>query len=38
VRLLEIDAHINDTAFSDAVLQVFDEWVAAGVVRAGVSV
>ncbi len=37
VRLLEIDAHINDTAFSDAVLQVFDEWVSAGVVRAGVS-
>jgi uncharacterized protein (UPF0261 family) len=35
VRLEEIDAHINDAAFSDAVLRIFDEWVAAGHIRAG---
>ncbi len=34
-RLLEVDAHINDHAFSDAVLAVFDDWVARGVVPAG---
>ena len=31
VRLVELDAHINDPAFSDAALAVVDEWRAAGV-------
>jgi uncharacterized protein (UPF0261 family) len=35
VRFEETDAHINDAAFSDAVLRIFDEWVAAGHIRAG---
>ena len=35
VRLVELDAHINDAAFSDAVLAAFDAWVAAGVVPPG---
>lgn len=35
-RCIELDAHINDAAFSDAALQVFDGWVAQGVVPAGV--
>ena len=34
VELVELDAHINDAAFSDAVLARFDDWVAAGVVKA----
>ena len=29
----EIAGHINDEAFSDAVLKVFDDWVASGVVK-----
>lgn len=33
VTLVELDAHINDAAFSEAVLAQFDTWVAAGVVR-----
>lgn len=32
VTLIELDAHINDQAFCDAVLAVFDGWVADGVV------
>lgn len=32
VSLVELDAHINDTAFTDAVLAQFDTWVAAGVI------
>jgi uncharacterized protein (UPF0261 family) len=32
VGLVEIDAHINDRAFVDAVLAIFDRWVADGVV------
>jgi uncharacterized protein (UPF0261 family) len=36
VELVEIDAHINDRAFADRVLAVFDEWIAQGVVPAGV--
>jgi uncharacterized protein (UPF0261 family) len=30
VQLIELDAHINDPAFHDAALQVFDGWVKAG--------
>lgn len=30
VRLVELDAHINDTAFTDTVLSIFDGWVAEG--------
>ena len=32
VRLVELDAHINDTAFCDAVLGLFDDWVAKGII------
>lgn len=32
VRLVEVEAHINDPAFSDTVLHVFDEWLDANVV------
>ncbi len=35
-EVIELDAHINDCAFSDAALAVFDRWVAAGIVVAGV--
>ena len=34
-EVIELDAHINDPAFSDAALTVFDRWVAAGIVVAG---
>jgi len=34
-RCIELDAHINDAAFSDAALRVFDEWVAQGLVKSG---
>ncbi|HWU63971.1 MAG TPA: Tm-1-like ATP-binding domain-containing protein [Ensifer sp.] len=30
-----IDAHINDPAFSDALLDIFDRWVAEGAIVAG---
>ena len=30
VQLLELDAHINDPAFSDAVMAIFDQWVEEG--------
>ncbi len=32
LRYTELDAHINDAAFCDAALQVFDEWVARGLI------
>ncbi len=32
VGLTEVDAHINDQAFADQVLSVFDRWVAQGLV------
>nr|WP_316638674.1 Tm-1-like ATP-binding domain-containing protein [uncultured Roseateles sp.] len=35
VQLLELEAHINDDAFSDAVLAVFDDWVARGLFASG---
>jgi uncharacterized protein (UPF0261 family) len=34
VTLVELDAHINDAAFAEKALQLFDAWVAAGVVKA----
>jgi uncharacterized protein (UPF0261 family) len=33
VRLVELDAHINDPAFSDAALGIVDSWIAAGLIR-----
>lgn len=30
VQLVELDAHINDPEFSQAVLSIFDQWVAQG--------
>lgn len=30
VELIALDAHINDAAFTDAALRVFDQWVADG--------
>ncbi len=35
VPMTELDAHINDSAFCDAVLAQFDEWVETGVVSRG---
>lgn len=32
-RLTEVDAHINDPGFADAVLTLFDRWVEDGTVR-----
>ncbi|MEC7763195.1 MAG: Tm-1-like ATP-binding domain-containing protein [Pseudomonadota bacterium] len=32
VTLKPLDAHINDAAFADAVLTVFDDWLARGIV------
>ena len=34
-RCIELDAHINDAAFCDAALQVFDAWVAQGAIAKG---
>jgi uncharacterized protein (UPF0261 family) len=36
-RCIELDAHINDEAFCDAALQVFDEWVARGLIARGIT-
>jgi len=33
IRMTEIDAHINDMAFCDAALRVFDAWVDEGTVK-----
>ena len=32
VLLIELDAHINDPAFTEAALDVFDQWVAEGLI------
>ncbi len=32
VHFVELDAHINDQAFSDAVLNLFDEWLDKGII------
>lgn len=32
-QLVEVDAHINDQAFADAALAIFDRWVADGTIR-----
>ena len=37
VNLVEIDAHINDKAFSDKALEILDGWVDQGLVPAGIS-
>jgi uncharacterized protein (UPF0261 family) len=34
VTLVDLDCHINDAAFCDAVLAAFDGWIAAGTLRA----
>ncbi len=34
-RCVELDAHINDDAFGEAALRVFDDWVAQGLVKPG---
>jgi len=36
VGLTEIDAHINDQAFADKALEIFDAWVADGTVKTSV--
>jgi uncharacterized protein (UPF0261 family) len=36
VTLTEVDAHINDQAFADAAMRVFDGWLADGTVKSGV--
>ena len=33
-KLIEVPAHINDQAFADAALKVFDGWIEKGVVKA----
>lgn len=33
VRTIELDCHINDEPFVQAVLAVFDEWVASGIIK-----
>ena len=35
VRLIELDAHLNDPVFAQTALAVFDDWLAQGIIRAG---
>jgi uncharacterized protein (UPF0261 family) len=35
IEVLELDGHINDAIFTDAVLATFDDWVKAGTIRPG---
>ncbi|WP_425074443.1 Tm-1-like ATP-binding domain-containing protein [Sagittula sp. S175] len=35
VTLTDLDAHINDAGFAEAVLAQFDDWIAAGMVTTG---
>ena len=35
VQVTQLEAHINDAAFSQRVLEVFDAWLAQGVIRRG---
>lgn len=37
VEIVSIDAHINDQAFIDTVMEVFDRWVAEGLVPQAIS-
>ncbi|MCL4138092.1 UNVERIFIED_CONTAM: hypothetical protein GTU68_048491 [Idotea baltica] len=37
IELTEIDAHINDQAFADAALRIFDKWVSSGIVKSAVT-
>jgi len=37
ITLKEVDAHINDQAFADTVLALFDQWVADGTVKSTVA-
>lgn len=34
VRMTEVDAHINDKAFSERALEIFDAWVSDGTIKA----
>lgn len=36
-KLVTVDAHINDAAFTDAALAVFDRWVLDGLIPPGVT-
>ena len=33
ISLTEVDAHINDQAFADAALKIFDAWSANGTIK-----
>lgn len=38
VALVEVDAHINDDAFADKALEIFDQWCRDGVVKSGCNI